>query len=133
MDLLTTRQHLEFYARAKGIKTIEQDVNLVMERTGLKPYEHRLASKLSGGNKRKLSLAIAVLGKLTQIRRWNQLLILLGNPLVLLLDEPSSSMDAISKRVMWRTLAQVSSGRSLLLTVRLFRFVFSLCIGLADT
>lgn len=33
-----------------------------MERAGLKPYEYRLASKLSGGNKRKLSLAIAVLG-----------------------------------------------------------------------
>jgi ATP-binding cassette subfamily A (ABC1) protein 3 len=62
---MTTRQHLEFYARAKGVSTIKQDVNLVMERTGLTPYEHRLASKLSGGNKRKLSLAVAVLGGLT--------------------------------------------------------------------
>jgi ATP-binding cassette, subfamily A (ABC1), member 3 len=59
---MTTRQHLEFYARAKGISTVEQDVNLVMARTGLRPYEDRAASKLSGGNKRKLSLAIALIG-----------------------------------------------------------------------
>ena len=62
LDLMTTRQHLLFYARAKGIKTVEQDVNLVMEKVGLKAYQNRLASKLSGGNKRKLSLAIAILG-----------------------------------------------------------------------
>lgn len=60
---MTTREHLEFYARAKGIVTIKRDVGLVMERTGLTIYEHRLAAKLSGGNRRKLSLAIAILGE----------------------------------------------------------------------
>jgi len=60
---MTTREHLEFYARAKGILTIGHDVNLVLDKAGLKPYENRLASKLSGGNKRKLSLAIAILGE----------------------------------------------------------------------
>lgn len=59
-----------------------------------------MAAKLSGGNKRKLSLAIA----------------LMGNPSVLLLDEPSSGMDVCAKRVMWRTLASVVPGRSLVLT-----------------
>ena len=39
-----------------------------------------------------------------------------GNPAVLLLDEPSSGLDAASKRVMWNTLASVSPGRSILLT-----------------
>jgi hypothetical protein len=62
LDIMTTREHLEFYARAKGIKNVTQDVDLVMEKIGLKAYETRLASKLSGGNKRKLSLAIALLG-----------------------------------------------------------------------
>jgi ABC-type multidrug transport system ATPase subunit len=63
LDRMTTREHLFFYARAKGIAMVERDVTLVMERTGLKSYEHRLAAKLSGGNRRKLSLAIALLGK----------------------------------------------------------------------
>lgn len=67
---------------------------------GLGAFQHRMAAKLSGGNKRKLSLAIA----------------LMGNPSVLLLDEPSSGMDVCAKRVMWRTLASVVPGRSLVLT-----------------
>lgn len=65
LDLLTTRQHLEFYARAKGISTIQQDVDTVIAKVSLTGYEDRLASKLSGGNKRKLSLAIALLGKVS--------------------------------------------------------------------
>jgi ATP-binding cassette subfamily A (ABC1) protein 3 len=63
LDLLTTREHLEFYARAKGISAVEQDVNTVMHKIGLEKYAGRLASKLSGGNKRKLTLAIALIGK----------------------------------------------------------------------
>jgi ATP-binding cassette, subfamily A (ABC1), member 3 len=63
LDLLTTKEHLQFYARAKGIATVEQDVETVISKVELTGYEDRLASKLSGGNKRKLSLAIALLGK----------------------------------------------------------------------
>jgi ABC-type multidrug transport system ATPase subunit len=62
---MTTRQHLEFYARAKGISAVKQNVDLVTARTGLGPYQHRPAYKLSGGNKRKLSLAIALIGRPT--------------------------------------------------------------------
>ncbi|KAK9330296.1 hypothetical protein V1520DRAFT_131812 [Lipomyces starkeyi] len=59
-----------------------------------------MAAKLSGCNRRKLPLGIA----------------LMAHPTVLLLDEPSSGMDAASKRLMWRTLAHVAGGRSILLT-----------------
>ncbi|KAK4205213.1 putative ABC transporter [Triangularia verruculosa] len=104
LDLLTARQHLSFYARIKGIPSSEIGFNIaeVMKQVGLAPYADRLATKLSGGNKRKLSLAIA----------------LMGNPAVLVLDEPSSSMDAAAKRRMWRVLSEIASapGRSLLLT-----------------
>jgi len=62
LELLTTREHLEFYARAKGVPSVEQDVNTVMNKIGLEAYSDRLASKLSGGNKRKLTLAIALIG-----------------------------------------------------------------------
>ena len=73
---MTTREHLEFYGRAKGVSTIDRDVDLVMRKIGLKAYENCPASKLSGGNKRKLSLAIALIGKLSLIYAGKLLLIL---------------------------------------------------------
>ncbi|KAG6996217.1 ATP-binding cassette sub-family A member 3 [Fusarium oxysporum f. sp. conglutinans] len=100
LDQLTVRQQLALYARVKGIRQIQKDVDLVMHKVGLMPYASRLTSRLSGGNKRKLSLAIA----------------LLGNPPILILDEPSSAMDIISKRDMWSMLSSISTNRSVLLT-----------------
>ncbi len=102
LDLLTARQHLEFYARIRGVGDIQRNVEAIMQRVGLAPHADKAAAKLSGGNKRKMSLAIA----------------LIGNPDVLILDEPSSAMDAAAKRVMWKLLAEVAPGRSVLLTVR---------------
>ncbi|KAI0147675.1 hypothetical protein GGR57DRAFT_249827 [Xylariaceae sp. FL1272] len=100
LDLLTVREHLYFYARCKGVPDIKADVSYVMSKVGITAHADKLATKLSGGNKRKLSLAIA----------------LIGNPPVLVLDEPSSAMDAASKRVLWKTLQAVAPGRSVLIT-----------------
>ncbi|KAK5137027.1 hypothetical protein LTR08_001036 [Meristemomyces frigidus] len=100
MDQMTAIEHLRFYARARGVPDVEHNVDQVVHAVGLTPFKSRMANKLSGGNKRKLSLGIA----------------LIGNPSVVLLDEPSSGMDAASKRVMWRTLSSVSDGRALVLT-----------------
>lgn len=101
MDTMTVTEHLYFYARARGVPDPKSSVDAILQATGLHRFETRLASKLSGGNKRKLSLGIA----------------LMGNPSVLLLDEPSSGMDAAAKRVMWRTLLGVAApGRALLIT-----------------
>ncbi|KAM0266934.1 hypothetical protein ACHAPA_006503 [Fusarium lateritium] len=99
LDKITVRQQLNFYCRIKGVSNIKQNVDLVMSKVGLTPYASRLTHILSGGNKRKLSLAIA----------------LLGNPKVLILDEPSSAMDAFAKRDMWKMLSSLTSGRSVLL------------------
>lgn len=100
MDQMTVIEHLKFYARIRGVPDVTHNVNEVMRAVGLTPFQHRMAMNLSGGNKRKLSLGIA----------------LMGNPTVLLLDEPSSGMDAASKRVMWKTLSSVVPGRSIVLT-----------------
>lgn len=62
LDLMTTREHLEFYARVRGIIDVRLDVDTVLAMVGLTSYESFLAAKLSGGNKRKLSLAISLLG-----------------------------------------------------------------------
>jgi len=100
MDQMTVIEHLRLYARVRGVPDIKHNVTAVMHAVGLDSYANRLAANLSGGNKRKLSLAIA----------------LMGNPAVLLLDEPSSGMDAAAKRVMWRVLGSVTHGRALLIT-----------------
>lgn len=100
MDQMTVLEHLTFYSRIRGVADSRHNVNEVMRAVGLTAFQDRMAMNLSGGNKRKLSLGIA----------------LMGNPTVLLLDEPSSGMDAASKRIMWKTLASVVPGRSIVLT-----------------
>jgi ABC-type multidrug transport system ATPase subunit len=100
IDQLSVEEHLRFFARVRGVKDVDHNVNAIIKAVGLDNFRGRMAPTLSGGNKRKLSLGIA----------------LMGNPSVLLLDEPSSGMDAAAKRVMWRTLAGVTTGRAILLT-----------------
>lgn len=103
MDMLTTRQQLLFYARIKGITNIDENVDYIMAKLGLTPHANTSATKLSGGNKRKLSLAVA----------------LIGTPPVLVLDEPTSAMDAVAKRNFWKVIQKISPNHSILLTVRL--------------
>lgn len=100
IDSMTVAEHLQHYARIRGISDVNQQVRSVIQAVGLEAYTGVMAHTLSGGNKRKLSLAIA----------------LTGNPSVILLDEPSSGLDAAAKRIMWRTLETVVPGRSILLT-----------------
>ncbi|KAM4058995.1 ABC transporter [Hirsutella rhossiliensis] len=100
IDSMTVVGHLEHFARIRGIADVDRQVRAVLQAVGLDAYADVLAHTLSGGNKRKLSLAMA----------------LTGNPSVILLDEPSSGLDAAAKRIMWRTLESIAPGRSILLT-----------------
>ncbi|KAI9889210.1 MAG: hypothetical protein M1814_005726 [Vezdaea aestivalis] len=100
VDQMTVSEQLRFYAQIRGVADVDHNTRAVIRAVGLDTYADRMAAKLSGGNKRKLSLGVA----------------LMGNPTVLLLDEPSSGMDASAKRVMWKTLAAIAPGRSLVLT-----------------
>merc|ERR1719447_1799009 len=65
-------------------------VNQLIDDLSLTDFKNTQADNLSGGNKRKLSLGVAVTGR----------------PPVLLLDEPSSGMDPISKRFMWNYISR---------------------------
>jgi len=100
LDQMTVVEHLRFYARIRGLSDVDHNVSTIIRAVGLQSFETRLAARLSGGSKRKLSLGIA----------------LMGNPAVLLLDEPSSGMDVAAKRNMWHTLSEISRDRSILLT-----------------
>lgn len=62
---LTVKEHLMVYGRLKGLhcgEELERNVHALVQATSLHMYADRLASRLSGGNQRKLALAIALLG-----------------------------------------------------------------------
>jgi ATP-binding cassette subfamily A (ABC1) protein 3 len=95
LENLTAKEHLELYAAIKGIPVNlrEKLIQTALRQLNLKQFENVLAGTYSGGNKRKLSVAIA----------------LLGNPPIILLDEPSSGMDPEARRFMWNVVGRIST------------------------
>ncbi|POM66858.1 ABC Superfamily [Phytophthora palmivora] len=96
-ELMSVREHLELFARIKGVARAELNnvVKSLMHQMNLDDFENKLAGTLSGGNKRKLSVAIA----------------LIGSPPIIFLDEPSTGMDPVSRRFMWNVIAAISTQR----------------------
>ena len=95
LDLLTVREHLYLYARIKGVASeiIEGVVQTKMEQLDLLDFTDKQAGTLSGGNKRKLSVAIAMIGR----------------PRVVFLDEPSTGMDPVARRYMWDVISAMTT------------------------
>ena len=93
-EYMTVYENLEFYARIKGVKKeyLEKIVNAMIVEMALDEYTKKVSGKLSGGNKRKLSVAIS----------------LLCNPQIVLLDEPSTGMDPEARRFMWSIIHKTS-------------------------
>ncbi|OQS01545.1 ATP-binding Cassette (ABC) Superfamily [Achlya hypogyna] len=85
-DQLTVREHLELVCalRLQSPATIDA----VLTALQLTPVAHLGTAKLSGGNKRRVMIAMAVVGR----------------PPVLLLDEPSAGVDVVARRLLWHLL-----------------------------
>ncbi|XP_042688743.1 ATP-binding cassette sub-family A member 9-like [Centrocercus urophasianus] len=96
-EALTVKENLRIFAHVKGIrwKEVEQEVQKVLVQLDLTDLQDVHADSLSGGQKRKLSLAIAIL----------------GDPQVLLLDEPMVGLDPCSRHHVWELLAERRAGR----------------------
>uniref|UniRef100_A0A8D0GPA7 P-type phospholipid transporter n=1 Tax=Sphenodon punctatus TaxID=8508 RepID=A0A8D0GPA7_SPHPU len=117
-DLLTGREHLEFYCRLRGVP--EEEIPRVAQwgisKLGLGQYADRPASGYSGGNKRKLSTAIA----------------LIGAPPIIFLDEPTTGMDPRARRFLWNCiLSVIKDGRSVVLTSHSMEECEALCTRMA--
>uniref|UniRef100_A0A4W3JZ35 ABC transporter domain-containing protein n=1 Tax=Callorhinchus milii TaxID=7868 RepID=A0A4W3JZ35_CALMI len=117
-DLLTGWEHLYFYCRIRGLpeKMISKHMHDLTQHLYLTSHVNKLVKTYSGGTKRKLSTAIALIGK----------------PAVLLLDEPSSGMDPESKRYLWKTIIrEVETGCAAVLTSHSMEECEALCTRLA--
>lgn len=114
LDLMTGRETLKMFAILRGIplKLVDSEVNTLLERLTLTPHADKTTETFSGGNKRKLSLGIA----------------LIGDPKVLLIDEPSTGLDPVAKRKgMWTLISEVSKDRSVILTTHSMQEAEALC------
>jgi ATP-binding cassette subfamily A (ABC1) protein 3 len=101
-DLLTPEEHMNLYAGLHGLTGAlrTQVTERLMHVCGLDEHRKKESRSLSGGNKRKLSVAIS----------------LLGAPQVVFLDEPSAGMDPMARRHMWKVIEQVTAHCSVVLT-----------------
>ncbi|KAF9148462.1 hypothetical protein BG015_009807 [Linnemannia schmuckeri] len=99
---LTVADHLLFYARLRGIPPSleKQAVEYAVASVSLTKFHDRQVKGLSGGEKRRVSIAIA----------------LLGDNRVIFLDEPSTGLDPHVRRVIWDIVNRVKVGRTLVLT-----------------
>ncbi|MBZ3879737.1 ATP-binding cassette sub-family A member 9, partial [Sciurus carolinensis] len=94
---LTVRENLRLFAKIKGILPleVEQEVQRVLQTLEMENIQDILAQNISGGQKRKLTFGIAIL----------------GDPQVLLLDEPTAGLDPLSRHRMWTLLKERKSDR----------------------
>ncbi|KAJ3273832.1 hypothetical protein HDV01_003810 [Terramyces sp. JEL0728] len=116
-DDLTPIDHLYFYARLKGVEKAEeaQAVQSIVNRLKMKEYENRLAKHLSGGEKRRLSIAIS----------------LIGFPTVVFLDEPTTGLDPEVRRSIWNIINEARENKTIILTTHSMEEAEALCQRIA--
>jgi ABC-2 type transport system ATP-binding protein len=99
---LTVDENIRFYADLFGVRTAEREERStqLLQAAGMSEFRKRLAGKLSGGMKQKLGLVCA----------------LIHRPKVILLDEPTTGVDPVSRRDFWRILYELASEGVAILT-----------------
>ncbi|ELU18493.1 hypothetical protein CAPTEDRAFT_149677 [Capitella teleta] len=117
-QLCSVQEVLYLFCRLKGIPgaLMEEVCAGVLNRFGLESYKNKKVQNLSGGTKRKLSTAVA----------------LLGDPSLVLLDEPTTGMDPQTRRLVWNNILRVlRDDRSVILTSHSMAECDALCTRMA--
>jgi ABC-type multidrug transport system ATPase subunit len=110
---LSAEEHLLFYARLKGVvwRKEKEVVKTALRQVNLYDARKRKSKALSGGMRRRLSIAMAIIGQ----------------PDILILDEPTTGLDPASRRQVWEVLEKVKEGRSVILTTHAMEEADHLC------
>ncbi len=87
---LTVDENIEFFAEIHGVRDYTARRDQLLDMTQLTPFRGRLASRLSGGMKQKLALACT----------------LVHQPELIVLDEPTTGVDPVSRREFWKLLSE---------------------------
>ncbi|KAG1683906.1 ATP-binding cassette sub-family A member 3 [Nymphon striatum] len=114
IDEFTGSETLTLFARLRGLpeRSIGRVIQKLSEDLIFEKHLHKLTKNYSGGNKRKLSTAIA----------------LIGDSPIIFMDEPTAGVDPVARRLMWKTICDVkNSGRSVLLTSHSMEECEALC------
>lgn len=99
-DELTVREHVKLWSRVKCGRETPQEIDSLIESCNLTKKRDSFSKTLSGGQKRKLQLACMFVGSST----------------ICLIDECTSGLDPLSRRVIWDTLLQHRANRSIIFT-----------------
>jgi ABC-2 type transport system ATP-binding protein len=98
---LSIDENIAFFAEIHGVRHYEDRRTRLLDMTQLTPFRGRLAERLSGGMKQKLALACT----------------LVHEPEVILLDEPTTGVDPVSRREFWKLLSEfLSQGITIVMT-----------------
>lgn len=114
---LTGYETLKIFCLIRGLprRQIEETINHLANEFGFAPHLHKPIKAFSGGNKRKLSTALAVL----------------GNPQLIFLDEPTNGVDPQAKHHMWSIIKKIrDSGRAVVITSHSMDECEALCTNL---
>ena len=107
---LTVRENLEFFARIYE-KTTKEDIDEIVDILKLGEVLEQKAKTLSGGYKRRLSIAIALISK----------------PKILFLDEPTLGLDVFARRELWGIINKLKGRVTIILTSHYLEEIERLC------
>ena len=107
---LTVKENLEFFANIYG-KNNSKDIDEIVDIFNLDEVLNQKAKTLSGGYKRRLSIAIALISK----------------PKILFLDEPTLGLDVFARRELWNIIKKLQKNITIILTSHYLEEIENLC------